>query len=384
MSFNIKEADTTFSQTLYPVQANGANFWNPRPYQLLEIMKYLYNNQKDIFQAISTNLMNADPQKAILSLRVYPIDFQEVFHTNNYPMEFKLYGKSIPYKHYIVNSLPVRRIASENILIGVIDVPYFEDTDSYLSYEPYSKYYLYLPFAPLVELNSKRVVGKRLSVYGILNMYEGTITYTIEVSEQEDEAPKIFLEQVSTKICVDIPLYSSNTNQVLKDLFLTIVNGTMGIVGGIANENAGSVISSIGGLATNIMGLEFGSSTLLRANADVLGKMLNPYKLTLIKYTPKVKYHLNDTRYNHLYGVPCKVINTLTNFGGYTKVSAVHMKDMTNTTQEEVREIETILKDGFINNGGTITTMIRFEVGEGMQKREENFAEEVAKQMQGK
>ena len=33
------------------------------------------------------------------------------------------------------------------------------------------------------------------------------------------------------------------------------------------------------------------------------------------------------------------------------------------------------------NNGGTITNMIRFEVGEGMQKREENFAEEVAKQM---
>ncbi len=33
------------------------------------------------------------------------------------------------------------------------------------------------------------------------------------------------------------------------------------------------------------------------------------------------------------------------------------------------------------NNGGTISKMIRFEVGEGMQKREENFAEEVAKQM---
>ena len=36
------------------------------------------------------------------------------------------------------------------------------------------------------------------------------------------------------------------------------------------------------------------------------------------------------------------------------------------------------------NNGGVITGMIRFEVGEGMEKREENFAEEVAKQMQGK
>ncbi len=35
------------------------------------------------------------------------------------------------------------------------------------------------------------------------------------------------------------------------------------------------------------------------------------------------------------------------------------------------------------NNGGTISTMIRYEVGEGMEKKEENFAEEVAKQIQG-
>ena len=34
-------------------------------------------------------------------------------------------------------------------------------------------------------------------------------------------------------------------------------------------------------------------------------------------------------------------------------------------------------------NGGTLTTMVRFEVGEGMQKKEENFAEEVAKQIAG-
>jgi len=33
------------------------------------------------------------------------------------------------------------------------------------------------------------------------------------------------------------------------------------------------------------------------------------------------------------------------------------------------------------NNGGELVRMIRYEVGEGMQKREENFAEEVAKQM---
>jgi len=35
------------------------------------------------------------------------------------------------------------------------------------------------------------------------------------------------------------------------------------------------------------------------------------------------------------------------------------------------------------NNGGAIKEMVRFEVGEGMEKREENFAEEVAKQING-
>ena len=37
--------------------------------------------------------------------------------------------------------------------------------------------------------------------------------------------------------------------------------------------------------------------------------------------------------------------------------------------------------DYVASNGGEITTMVRYEVGEGMEKREENFAEEVAKQM---
>ena len=42
-------------------------------------------------------------------------------------------------------------------------------------------------------------------------------------------------------------------------------------------------------------------------------------------------------------------------------------------------DVETYVK----NNKGSIKTMVRFEVGEGMQKREENFAEEVQKQVNG-
>ena len=51
---------------------------------------------------------------------------------------------------------------------------------------------------------------------------------------------------------------------------------------------------------------------------------------------------------------------------------------------------QAFVKDGDIdvqtyvaNNGGEIVNMIRYEVGEGMQKREENFAEEVMNQVNG-
>lgn len=42
-------------------------------------------------------------------------------------------------------------------------------------------------------------------------------------------------------------------------------------------------------------------------------------------------------------------------------------------------DVETYVK----NNGGSVKSMIRYEVGEGMEKRSENFAEEVAKQVNG-
>ena len=49
---------------------------------------------------------------------------------------------------------------------------------------------------------------------------------------------------------------------------------------------------------------------------------------------------------------------------------------------------QAFIKDGDVdvktyvkNNGGVVTSMVRYEVGEGMQKREENFAEEVMSQI---
>ena len=56
-------------------------------------------------------------------------------------------------------------------------------------------------------------------------------------------------------------------------------------------------------------------------------------------------------------------------------------KEVCLTEQPFVKDDEKSVSEYVKANGGSIVSMIRYEVGEGLQKKNENFAEEVAKQM---
>ena len=56
-------------------------------------------------------------------------------------------------------------------------------------------------------------------------------------------------------------------------------------------------------------------------------------------------------------------------------------KEICLNEQEFIKDSSVNVKTYVKNNGGEIKNMIRFAVGEGIEKKDENFAEEVAKQM---
>lgn len=60
-----------------------------------------------------------------------------------------------------------------------------------------------------------------------------------------------------------------------------------------------------------------------------------------------------------------------------------YYKEICLEEQPFVKDSDINVKKFVENNGGSIVNMIRIEVGEGIEKKEENFAEEVAKQIQG-
>jgi len=60
-----------------------------------------------------------------------------------------------------------------------------------------------------------------------------------------------------------------------------------------------------------------------------------------------------------------------------------YYKDIVITEQEFVKNPDVTVGTYLKNNNSTLKDMVRFEVGEGIEKKEENFAEEVAKQING-
>ena len=58
-------------------------------------------------------------------------------------------------------------------------------------------------------------------------------------------------------------------------------------------------------------------------------------------------------------------------------------KEICLVEQPFIKDGDTSVKEYVANNGGEILKMIRYEVGEGMEKRNDNFAEEVMNQVKG-
>lgn len=58
-------------------------------------------------------------------------------------------------------------------------------------------------------------------------------------------------------------------------------------------------------------------------------------------------------------------------------------KEICLVEQAFIKDGDISVKDYVANNGGEITKMVRYEVGEGMEKRNDNFADEVMSQIKG-
>ena len=236
----------------------------------------------------------------------------------------------------------------------------------------------------------------RIAAEGLVNiLIEGNKAVIIEVNSETDFVAKNeeFKDLINT---ISNLLLNSDVKTVEDALKLSTVDGTLEdtITNKIAkigeklsfrrfeilnksdNENFGSYIHMGGKIAVLVI-LE-GANSEVAKDVSMHAAAMRPKYLDISSVPSEDLEHEREIQKQIAIneGKPADIAEKMVE-GRIKK----YYKEVCLTEQPFVKNDDVSVNEYVKSNGGTIKKMVRYEVGEGMQKREENFAEEVAKQM---
>lgn len=233
-------------------------------------------------------------------------------------------------------------ITQPMISLGSLTVPAM--FSNFLDYAPFTKVEMYLPYIGFVNLDTNEVMGKTLSIQYAVDYMTGMGTAFVT-------ADGVMIYTGEGKVGVDVTLGGRNAAEIAKNNLMTGIN----TAGGIASTAAAI---GTGGVAAGAM---VGMKTLASTTASVIqgnqghvtkgsiGSSANGF------YAPQNAYLIitrptpaEPAAYASQYGRPSGKTEQLQALTGYTVADSVHVEGITNGTQDEVTEIERLLKSGVI------------------------------------
>lgn len=215
---------------------------------------------------------------------------------------------------------------------GSVPVPEFYGTT--LDYS-YTKLALYLPFIGIVPLSTAVCMGSTLQVIYRIDVLTGTCLAQVKVIKSNSNAVMYAFEG---NCAVQIPLTATTYTGTVTALINSVSAGLSVFMGDYVS--AGQDLSeAVAGVASKTGVKQSGS---LGANAGALGIRI-PYLII----THPVAYDALD--YSTQYGYPVNQTVTLGSLSGYTRVKDIHLSNIP-CTDDELEQIESLLKDGVIIN----------------------------------
>ncbi len=238
--------------------------------------------------------------------------------------------------------------------------------------------------------------ASRIAAEGLANIYEeGNKAVIVEVNSETDFVSKN--EEFTTMIdIIGKTILNSNAKTVEEALKLICDEGTLNdlIVAKTAkigeklslrrfeliekkdNEVFGSYLHMGGKIAVLIV-LE-GANNEVARDVAMQAAAMKPQYLSEADVPSDIIAHESEVLKTNAIeqGKPAEIAEKMVT-GGLKK----YYKEVCLLNQAFIKDSSLDVQTYVKNNGGKVLKMIRFEVGEGMQKREENFAEEVMSQI---
>lgn len=257
---------------------------------------------------------------------------------------------NLPTKAFTVGTVVSDTITSVEYLTSrFVSIPMGEITvgtrwDSYLDFEPYTKFSVYLPGIGVQALSADDIIcpanmdesmpiarGSKLSLEYVLDLMTGNVAAYIKINGQ-------IRYQFTGKTGYSIPITGANYNSMVQGY----VMATAGLIGTLATGGTAAPFAASAGAAGIINAMKPDVYRGGNLSGDSSALCLDyPY---LIRRRPNKPYLKEQEIYT---GFPSYKSGTLSEFSGYTQVLEAHVEGIS-CTETERAEILQLLKSGVI------------------------------------
>ena len=230
---------------------------------------------------------------------------------------------------------------------------YLPNIETFLDYEPYTRYEIYLPFYGWYSLSYVGLEGHRLLVYYAVNYENGSAEVYIE-----DFTDRKILFSAPCQVGIPLSLSSTNAEEIAAQKTALQNNMILGLVGaGISLVGSVIAVNPAGALAAGAQGVgalvQYQNQTSLlfqRAQSTHNGSAGAAYSSMYVKVRitrAKVRQSFDLSKFAHQYGRPLREIRKLNTLSGFTLVSSIHLEEL-GAFDSEKAEIEASLLSGVL------------------------------------
>lgn len=283
--------------------------------ELQALASYLWSGAFDIN---SFRRIFSDPMDAIMGLSILPF---AVSAGTSGPVTI---GNQ-------VTTVSMPPVTSQYKEIDCGSLTIHKDVGSYLDYDPYTKFEIYLPYIGLHRISADDVMGKTITLKYVIDVLTGSCIAMLRVDGT-------VLYSWSGSCSQQIPITSASWSNVFSGAISVAATGAAMLAGG--GSFAPLVVANMASTAINSQKPEIRKSGTLSAMSGMMGVQV-PY---MIETRPRRAIPAGQ---NDIIGYPSYITSKLGDLTGYTSVDEIHLEGIP-ATSDELAEIEQMLKEGVI------------------------------------
>ena len=236
------------------------------------------------------------------------------------------------------SNITCTRVTQQRIIrdCGEVKVP--KIYNSFADYSAYRSYKLYLPYYGMADLNTDDIVGGVVNVVYNIDILTGQCLISVRTTHPSInntfKAQDHVINTFHTNLYTQIPINGQN----MMSFYTQSLAGAGQLLAGAVSENPLAIGAGVMNMVTAKP--SFGNSNGISGNAGLMGIQF-PY---LIECASVRDIPTNYSKYN---GIPTNRYSRLGDLSGYTEVESCRI-NIASATDDELKEIETILKEGVI------------------------------------